>query len=134
MPAKTEIKTEIRLIGRAAVDDRLEILRCDLDVFLNEKKQNDDKPYDPAVIFYGNMMESIAYHVRCLQGQVSCFKHPGGKGNVPVVFEPATQDIRDFVIEAWNLVATTIAALKRDGKWMHCAIPAIQYGKEDEAR
>lgn len=126
------VKTEIQLIGRAAVDDRLEILRCDLDVFLKEKEQNDNKPGDPAVLFYGNIMESIAYHVRCLQGEVSCFKHPGGKGNVPVVFKPTAQDILDFVIEGWNLVATTIAALKRDGKWMHCAIPTIPDEKEDE--
>lgn len=119
---KTTIKTEIVLSGDPAIKKRLEILDCDFDAFWDDLVLADKnaKPHNEAYeSFLGNMMLSINYHLWVMKGRVKTFEHPGGHGNVPVVYKCSPDDFGSFVERAWNRVAARILEKDPYGKLTH---------------
>ena len=119
----SKTKIEIVLSGEPAVKKRLEVLNCDFDSFWKDEivssYENTNDPHNLYSSFLGNMLLSVNYHLKVLKGQLKTFEHPGGRGNVPVVYECSFDDFGGFVERAWNLIAARIREKDPDGKLTH---------------
>ena len=119
----SKMKMEIVLSGEPAIKKRLEVLNCDFDSFWKDEILSDyeknKSPHNLYASFLGNMLLSVNYHLKVMKGRLKTFEHPGGHGNVPVVYKCSPDDLDGFVERAWNRIAAMILEKDTDGKLTH---------------